>query len=245
MKEFYSSIENILLNNESLVSQLKLLRNLLIESLQSDEFRLNCLTALLNTIESSIAEEKSWDAPAIFYHEKLKFSVRLIFWPAFYENNPHEHKTWSLTGVFLNSLTVNTYDLLDNPTRLKRNRTFDAYTGEVGYLIPGCIHSVKNPSHELSGSIHIFNNVDISNPEDNAIWYPTPRKYNLSKGLIERALSVCLRSLSEINQIESFELIQRIYKIAPIHVKMLAIIAMYNFDRIYARKQFEKIELVL
>jgi predicted metal-dependent enzyme (double-stranded beta helix superfamily) len=245
MKKLYKLIESILLVDDPLISQLKLLRNLLVESLKSDEFRLNCIEALLSSIENWNDKEKLWNAPALFYHEQLKFSVRMIFWPAFYENNPHEHKTWSITGVFSNFLTINTYELLNSPSRLKKDRAIDAVAGEAGYLIPGCIHSVKNPTHELSGSIHIFNNIDILHPEENAIWYPAPRKYNLSNGLIERALTVCLASLCNINQNKSLEMIARIYDIAPTSVKLLSVKAMYHFDRLYARDQFERLEAVL
>lgn len=245
MRKFYQSIESILLNNDSLQSQLKLLRNLLNESLKSEDFRLTCIEEVINSIENWHEKEKTWNAPALFYHENLKFSVRLIFWPAFYENNPHEHKTWSITGVFHNFLNVNTYELLDNPKRLKKDRSFDAFAGEAGYLMPGCIHSVKNPTHELSGSIHIFNNIDFANPEENAIWYPAPRKYNLSNGLLERALTVCLMSIRNIKNNKSLKLLNRILELAPPSIKLLAVQVMYNFDRNYARKCFDELETEL
>lgn len=245
MRKFYNSIEAILLNEEPISSQLKLLRNLLTDCLKSEEFRLNCVEELLGTIEAWSDSDRAWNAPAFFYHERLKYSVRMIFWPAFYENNPHEHKTWSITGVFYNFLNITTYELLDNPKRLKKDRIIDAISGEVGYLIPGCIHSVKNPTHELSASIHIFNNLDFSNPEENAIWYPAPRKYDLSQGLIERALSVCLMSICSIKNIKSLEIMGRIYDLAPLSIKLLAIKFMYSFDRKLAREYFEKLEVVL
>jgi predicted metal-dependent enzyme (double-stranded beta helix superfamily) len=243
MKKLYNTIETILLTDNPLLTQLKLLRDLLTESLRSDEFRINCIEELLNTIPKDM--DTPWSVPAFFYHEQLKYSVRMIFWPAFYENNPHEHKTWSVTGVFSNFLSISTYELLSDLKRLKRDRVFDAIAGQVGYLVPGCIHSVKNPTHELSGSIHIFNNIDYSNPEENAIWYPAPRKYNLTKGLVERALTVCLIVLRDIKQERTLKIIQRIYNIGSIPIKLLAIQAMYSFNRGCAKEYFEKLEITL
>lgn len=241
MKSFYQSVEQILFNDSTLEIQLRLLRDLLVDCLQSEDFRLNCINELLGTIENWNGEFKTWNAPAFFYHERLRFSVRMIFWPGFYENNPHEHKTWSVTGVFFNTLNISTYDLMSTQKSLKKNRTFSAKAGEVGYLIPGCIHSIKNSTSELSSSIHIFNNIDIAHPEENAIWYPAPRKENLMDGLLERALSACLCSLSEIKQNNSLELVKRVYDLGSITTKYLAIKSMYSFDPNISKEYFERL----
>lgn len=241
LQRFYKSLDNILTLEQPLISQLQMLRDQLYKSLKVEEFRLECLEHVLKSIYNS---DESWNAPPIFYNDQLKFSVRIIFWPAFYENNPHQHKTWSVTGVFHNHLTINIYELLEDPARLKKQRSIAAEVGEVGYLIPGCIHSVNNVSHKLSASMHIFNNVlDASHPENNAIWYPSPRKYNLSNGLKDRALITCLAIASNMKTQKSFEIINQIYREASNTIKLMAIESMYSFDHIHARKCFDKLEL--
>lgn len=243
LKSFYKTIENILTLNQPLMSKLQLLRDQLKEFIALDEFRLACLDHVLATMTDSTAANEFWSAPPIYHNSKLKFSIRLVFWPAFYENNPHQHKTWSVTGVFHNHLNINIYKLLDSPARLKKQKSIVAEMGEVGYLLPGCIHSINNATHELSASIHIFNNIsDAFNAEENAIWYPSPRKYNLSKGLKERALTTCLAVASKIKTQKSFDIINKIYGESSNTIKFMAIESLYSFDKVHAKQCWEKLE---
>lgn len=242
LNKFYNKIEKILSDEGEVLHHLSLLRDLVKESLANDHFKLLCINEIISSIESSVQRNLDWNAPHLFYHEKLKFSVRIIFWPAFYDNNPHQHKTWSVTGVFHNFLNIYTYNLIHNPQRLKKEKSIIASSGDVGYLIPGCIHNVRNPSHEVSASFHIFNNIDIQNPEDNAIWYPSPRKFNLSNGIVERALDACLTIMENIKSEKIISLIDRIYKIGSDQLKFKAIHTIYKYDRHHAKQYFEKLE---
>lgn len=243
LRNFYESIDEVITSDIELAKMLPVLRDSLKNALMVDDFRLNCVEKILDSIDAWSDDVKSWNAPAIFENKKLNYSVKVIFWPAFYENNPHQHKTWGVTGVFDNDLNINTYTLMQEPMRLKKERTITAKAGEVGYLLPGCIHNVCNPSHELSASIHIFNNLPgIENSEENAIWYPAPRKYNLSKGLIERALSSCLSILRNIHTKKSCELIDRIYSISSISIRISSINALYGIDRVHAALRFKELQ---
>jgi|GEM_PF-1838927 len=242
---FYQEIERILTNNLPLNEQLRHMRNLVCEYLIIDNFRLACVESVITSIKHYQSQQKTWNEPELFYHDKLKFSVRLITWPAFYENNPHEHKTWSVTGVIHNQLDINTYTMLNAGKQLKLERALNAAANAAGFLIPGCIHRVSNPSHELSASIHIFNNLDISQPENNAIWYPLPRKFNLSKGLAERALAVCLAIVSGCENSKALLLLEEIYQLAPAALKYLAIQAMYSLDHSLAHDCHEKLKETL
>ncbi|EKD72170.1 MAG: hypothetical protein ACD_45C00744G0006 [uncultured bacterium] len=246
LKSFYNSIDTILNNHQELIYQLKSLRDLLKTALAKDGFRLHCIEKILDTMDEWNDKEKSWNAPPIFYHDKLRYSVRIIFWPAFYENNPHQHKTWSVTGIFHNYLNIHTYQMLDHPKRLKKERAIIAAMGEVGYLTPGCIHNVNNITHDLSASIHIFNNIsDIDHPEENAVWYPSPRKHNLSAGLMDRALLTCLSIASNIHIQQAFHIIDRIYARSSSSIQLMAIKAMYGFNRAHAKQCFTRLEAVL
>lgn len=242
LKQLYDSIEQVLSNQEISIGQLRLLRDILKEFLSKEEFRLDCVEAVLSSLENSQTLNEQWIAPHLYYHEQLKYSVRIIFWPAFYDNNPHKHKTWSITGVLDNNLNINTYQMLEDNKRLKKERQIAALSGEAGYLSPGCIHSVSNPTEELSATIHIFNNIDASNPEENAVWYPSPRKYNLTKGLVERALTSCINIISKTNNDRSFDILKRIYTQQPLITKLLSIRHMYLYDSELAKMHYEKME---
>lgn len=239
---FSKSLTDILNQQNELQTSLQQMRSLLTSALSDDNFRLDCITHVLDSIESWGDTSSAWNAPAIIHHEDLIYSIRIVYWPAFYENNPHKHKTWGLTGVLHNQLDVNIYEFLDNPRRLRRERKISASSGEVGYLLPGCIHNINNPSHELSASIHIFNNLPgIENPEENAVWYPAPRKHKLYLGLTERALTTCLAIASSITSQHSQKIIERIYTMSPDSVKLLAIKSLCTFNSAIAKQRFNEL----
>lgn len=242
---FYNSIESILLSNVSLNNQLREMRDLLKCELSDDEFRLQCIQQVLSTIDNCDNEQKIWNAPHIFYHEKLRFSVRIIFWPGFYENNPHQHKTWGVTGVFHNCLNIHTYELLEDQKCLRKEKSIAASYGDTGYLFPSCIHNVSNPTHEVSASIHIFNNLNVDSPVENAIWYPAPRKYDLSKGLLDRALDACLAVVNNIESESSINVIRQIYAKSSLVIKLKAILAMYKYNKENAKSYYEELESTL
>lgn len=137
MKQFYKSIEEIMTSHTDIKSRVKSIRDNLKEALSLDEFRINCIESVLDTMDHCLNNDLQWHSPEIYNNENLGYSVRIVFWPAFYENNPHQHKTWSVTGVFHNKLNVNTFEMLENPARLRRDRLITATKGEVGYLLPG------------------------------------------------------------------------------------------------------------
>lgn len=240
------SVDKTIVDYSDISIMLPRLRDTLKQFIFSDEFRLLCVDAIVSSFEEWDGDDRSWNPPAIICNDELLYSVNVICWPAFYENNPHQHKTWSVTGVLSNTLEIKTYSFHDDCKMLKRDRLISVKAGEVGYLLPGCIHSVCNPSHELSASIHIFNRLPgVENSEDNAIWYPAPRKYNLSQGLVERVLRVCLSMLSEINNQKSLELIDRIFVLAPMPIKLLSVYTLTHLGNNHAPEYLGKIESML
>ncbi|MFZ3068354.1 MAG: hypothetical protein WA253_09420 [Gammaproteobacteria bacterium] len=246
LNEFNEEIKSLLSTSSVLTEILPLLRNHFQQLLANNEFKLACIDEIISGIYLAKSERLEWVSPAIIECPELNYSIRVVYWPAFYENNPHKHKTWSVTGVFHNKLNVHTYALLEDPIRLKRERIIAANAGESGYLLPGCIHSVGNPSYEVSASIHIFNNLPgIENSEDNAIWYPSPRKHNLANGLLERAFSVCLSMLSEIGSPKALDLIDKIYFIAPMQTKLCALNNLINTHPDYAILKIKELEMDL
>jgi len=240
MKDFYAAIENILLTSDPQIIQLKSLRNLMMHSLNANDFKLSCVETLLAGMET-----EDWDQPDFYYHDKLNFSVRMVIWPAFYENNPHQHKTWSVTGVFWQHLKIKTYDLLAAPKRLRVNQAIEASAGQAGFLQPGCIHNIFNPSHQLSASLHIFNHIDYAQPEHNAIWYPAPRKFNLSSGALERAMHVGIAVCRNIQNKKSLQLLQRIFAMAPCELKLQAAHAIYQQRADLGKNMFNQVETFL
>ncbi|EKD71227.1 MAG: hypothetical protein ACD_46C00237G0006 [uncultured bacterium] len=241
---FYKSIDTIVLRDVELLLKLRLLRDLLRHSLSHDSFRIGLVQAVLNTMFGA-ASQDIWRAPPIFINKHLKYSIRVIFWPAFYDNHPHQHNTWSITGVLYNALTVNIYRLVKQD-RLKRERTIAAIAHDAGYLMPGAIHNISNRSHAISSSLHIFNHLDGTSQEKNeTTWLISSRHHDLSNGIFERACISCLLILQDIKTTEAYNMINDIYEHAPWPIKWVAIKALYLFDRGHANDCLNKLAAIL
>lgn len=199
LRNFYKEIADIVSSSSSLVNRMQCLKSLMQASLLDHDFKLACIQRILASIDESRRDERLWSAPLFYYHPELKFSVRMIFWPEHYENNPHQHKTWSVTGVFYNHLNIKLYKLPVGSDKPEVTREISAVSGASGYLLPGCIHNITNPNASYSASLHIFNNIDVLKPEENAIWYPAPIKKPLANGLVNRALLICHEVASTIH----------------------------------------------
>lgn len=131
-------------------------RCLLREALQDTEFVLDCVDAATSVIASSTSSSP-WENPPIVDDDESAFSVRLIYWPARSRNSPHRHTFWTVTGVLANELTFVTYAEPPpgkKPARIERE--IHGCVGEVGMILPPCIHRVLNPSEAPSISVHVF-----------------------------------------------------------------------------------------
>jgi predicted metal-dependent enzyme (double-stranded beta helix superfamily) len=131
-------------------------RLLLTEALRESEFVLDCADAAAAALASS-TPSRPWDNPPIVDDDESAFSVRLIYWPARSGNCPHRHTFWTVTGVLANELTFITY-AEPPPGRAPATveREFHGRSGEVGVVLPPCIHRVFNPSDGPSISVHVF-----------------------------------------------------------------------------------------
>lgn len=149
-------------------------------SIKKDGFILDAIELLLNNLENMSYDD--WKKLIAYNHPKNLYSIRFILWPAYYSNNPHQHKTWSITAVIENIINVYAYKWENNVenTVLIKDRQFTGKTKEVGFLLPKCIHKLENPSSKPTLTMHIFNNLDqVTTGNENAIWFPSPEKNNL------------------------------------------------------------------
>ena len=229
LETFYNTIDAIIIKNIELTLRLRLLRDVLKSSLSQEQFQLSCIQSILEKMHDDSASCNLHDMTQLFYHDKLHYSVRLIFWPAFYGNQPHKHKTWSVTGVLHRDLEVNIYDKADTDTTLKCNRVIQTRAGETGYLLPGCIHSLHNPTNEVAISIHIFNHHHKhSHSRDNAVWFHTAQQQpDLSKTP------------------GAYHLINRFYDKPSVLVKWMAVKSLYEWNPTYSKECLEKLSMIL
>src|SRR5262245_57665916 len=76
-------------------------RQLVRSSLLDQQFRLDCVERVLNTLASSGHGPRF---PTVHRNERLRYCVRVFHWPPGAASTPHTHGHWTVTGVLHNRL---------------------------------------------------------------------------------------------------------------------------------------------
>lgn len=212
IETFVDSINKVVLNSDdSDHGRVLEIKDIVKSFMQDDGFIIGCIEKLIVGIKKDGAS--NWKNPPIYIHPENLFSIRCIVWPGYYSNNPHKHNTWSVTAILGNKVNVNTYSWendIENSTLLL-DRRITGQASEVGYLLPGCIHKLSNPSSVPSLTMHVFNNVDKNTYGiGNAIWYPGPEKDNIFENLLPNTLHVFEGVLKNLTHPKVKELLQEV-----------------------------------
>lgn len=243
---FIESVNDCVRSRAKEEARVLALRALLADSLSQEEFVLSCLERVMQSMGSAV-----WHNPPLFSNADLDYSVRMIYWPSNYSNNPHQHRSWTVTGVFHNKLKITIYNL-DNSTEsgLRAERSFVCGRGEVGYINSPCIHSITNPSDSPSASLHIFSallanaaseQVLEGNEDFQTIWYPSPVKGDIVKGVGRRALLAHIEILKRIHLPAAVTLLDRVFELGDLSVKLASIKVLCEFDTDHAARKLSAV----
>lgn len=246
---FINSVDHCLRSTSHEQMRVLALRSLLSLSLREEDFVLSCLDRAMSSMGPNT---RSWHNPALHSDVELDYSIRIIYWPADYTNNPHQHNSWTVTGVLHNRINVTIY-LPDKTTEsgLRIEKSFACGRGEVGYIYSPCIHSITNPTNTSSVSLHIFSAI-LANaiPNDNleseskqTIWYPSPLKGDIVKGIVRRALLTHIEILKHIHCPESLALLDKVFDLGDLPVKLASIKAMCRFDNKHAAHKLNEVSM--
>lgn len=208
-----NSITDVVESQFCVEDKVKSIRSLVKATVQQESFVLDSIELLLNSLEK--AGLSNWKNPAVYNHPNNLYSIRYILWPQYYCNNPHKHKTWSVTAVIENTIKVHTFVWKDNEenTVLLGDKELVASAKEVGFLLPECIHKLENPTPNLTLTMHIFNHFDThTSGVDNAVWYPEPEKANIFENVSQNALYLFSNMLVKIKSERSRSLLFRTNK---------------------------------
>ena len=248
---FIKSVDDCLGSDSREQVRVLTLRELLSDFLTQEDFVLSCLERVTDSIGPC---PEVWNNPPLFSNVDLDYSIRMIYWPPNYSNNPHQHNSWTVTGVFHNKLKVTLY-VLDNTTEsgLSVEKSFVCGRGEVGYIYSPCIHSITNPSDIPSASLHIFSALLANaaseqgvegNENKQTIWYPSPLKGEILKGVAQRALMAHIDILRHIHCPQSLTLLDRIFELGDLSVKIASIKALCGFDTEHAARKLSEVSML-
>jgi len=89
-------------------------RAALLEHIAIRGFALDCLERVLAS--PALADPGPvWRNPPIHANKELNYKFRVFFWSPGYVNWPHQHNTWSVTGVLHNQSSILVYAAADGP----------------------------------------------------------------------------------------------------------------------------------
>jgi hypothetical protein len=138
------------------------LKRLVAESLADGDFVADCI---LRDIGSWARWERSgWvgaKAP-IGTLAALGISVELFSWESGAVAEPHEHTSWTVSGILHNWLQVDMFDwdLTVARRRLVPARTLSVRQTGVACVYDKCIHSPRNTSASTTTSLHVYHSDD-------------------------------------------------------------------------------------
>lgn len=209
---------------------------LLADALQDTRFVCDCLDVATSAIVLA-ARSSTWDNPPIVDDDESGFSVRLIYWPVGSRNSPHRHTCWTVTGVLSNELSFRTYAEPSAPEGpLIPEREFRGRAGDVGAIVPPCIHQVWNPSAAPSISVHVFSGPKAEGAEanryerGNTVWFDEqgdPEGTQRTASGIFGALIPCLDTIDDARAVRMLE---RLFPIADTAAKLACTKAIVRRD---------------
>jgi len=233
---FINSVNDCLRSDAREHTRVLAVRQLLADALGQEDFILACLERVMDSMDPSV---RTWNNPPLFSNVDLDYSIRMIYWPTNYSNNPHQHNSWTVTGVFHNELKVTIF-VPDNSTEsgLRNEKSFVCGRGEVGYIYSPCIHSITNPTDLPSVSLHIFSALQANalaqiwegNESKQTIWYPSPLKGEILKSGAQRALLAHIEILKCIQLPGSLTLLDGVFELGDLSVKLATIKALCGLD---------------
>jgi predicted metal-dependent enzyme (double-stranded beta helix superfamily) len=223
-------------------------KRLLANALRDTRFVLDCADAATSAIVSSV-QSSTWDNPPIVDDDESQFSVRLIYWPAGSRNSPHRHTFWTVTGVLSNELSFRTYaEPSADGAPLVRQREFRGRAGDVGIIVPPCIHEVSNPSRTPSISVHVFSGPKVLGVEANryergsTTWFD--EKGNFDDGAERTASDIfgaLIALLDTVADPRAAGILERLFAVADISAKLACTKAIARLDPSLAVELLRKV----
>ena len=198
-------------------------RDHLQQALGDESFLADCLDRSLDELSRTLSN------PCVFEAPDRGIDVRMVFWPPRFENAPHMHQTWTLTGVLHNIVEIRTYHATD----LTVQQLYLGRKGSAGYLLAPCMHNVRNPSHETSVSLHVFSQAKQLQPLapscETLTQVPATDSLDYS-GTRKLTLMALIDLATQTSGVVAPHLLNKVFALGDRGVKLQAIKAMSGFD---------------
>jgi predicted metal-dependent enzyme (double-stranded beta helix superfamily) len=140
--------------------------------------------AVHEVVGASIRDADAIDAavgtklgPETFFSSE-RLTVQRIVWPGGSWGEPHDHRMWSVIGVYAGEELNRLYERVPDGG-LRESHTCAVSAHDVLTLGADVIHSVENPHRELTAGLHVYGG-DIDGI-DRSAWSPDGREVPLTE----------------------------------------------------------------
>lgn len=231
LRAFDEALSQAIVEGNDVPATTRTVRSLVRTSLRDERFVRDCIDL---SVQRLVRDGTSWADPPLIDDDAHGFGVRLFFWPPGYVNDPHEHTCWTVTGVLWNELVFSTYTKHGDGGLLEPDRVIVASQGEVGYVIPPCVHSVANQSAAPSISLHVFSGPKVepgSYQRGETRWYHTEHATPPpGSGPLEAPVRAIAAVLEQDGTPWSLDLLEQMLPLPSLTCRLICVKAMARRD---------------
>jgi predicted metal-dependent enzyme (double-stranded beta helix superfamily) len=203
-------------------------------ALAQESFVMSCAERVVTLIEESKA---AWRNPPLYGGPEDRISVRVFYWSPGFQNDPHLHSSWTVTGVLHNCIVAETFRGAASVAEvdLEQSQKYTAQAGMAGYLLPPCVHRLINTSERETATLHVFS----AEPRQQAGAEPIPIAAAVTasqqpipalRDARRRALNVMVQMLAAIKGLAPLGLLERIFAIGDNTIKLQVVKTLASRD---------------
>jgi hypothetical protein len=199
------------------------------QALAQASFVIACAARIVTTLESGAGALPN---VPLYGPRGAPISIRVFYWPPGFQNAPHVHNSWTVTGVLHNSIVAETFRgaACVADVDLSQSTRFAATAGKAGYLLPPCVHRLQNASQRPAATLHVFSNGDarrntVTTPPQER---PPPRPE--ARSFRRLALTVIVEMLAAIGDARILPLYDRVFAIGDNTVRLQVVKALMQYD---------------
>ncbi|MBJ9739618.1 hypothetical protein I5523_08180 [Acinetobacter oleivorans] len=214
-----NNINNTIKSSKDISELVSLVRETVAEAVVDQVFIRECVDYTLRNVDNFMI---TGNYSPLYVDSKNNWRMALFLWNPKSENEPHQHNTWSVSGVVHNQLEVKLFDKKDG--NVIEKSVLHAQEGQTGYLIPPCIHALRNPSEKnFTVTLHVFCDSELIEQRNyDTIWFGEndPRINPNPKSRVVRDLMSCLLLIGKLATAIQFPLLEKVFFLGNVSVKL-------------------------
>ncbi|CDG21955.1 protein of unknown function [Xenorhabdus poinarii G6] len=242
--DFAKKINHEITSTQSMPDMIYNIRNIMSVAITDEIFLNDCINELIENIKNTLRIN---EIKPLYVDYNNKWRMSIFLWNPKSENQPHQHNTWSVSGVMHNKIKIKIYEKINEGISVINE--IIAIEGKTGYLIPPCIHALGNPDlSEYSITLHVFCDSDLRKDKNgDTIWLGEndPRDNIDYSIVVLRNLTSCLLLTDKLNQNFQFNILEKIFSLGTPSIKLQAYKKMIRLDISKSKRYSSQLEAVL